>query len=156
MKFSRAAISAALVKAINQGTSPSELAFTCSLGVVIGLLPVWGVTTLVCFVLSLVLRLNLVVIQLVNYLVVPFQLLLLVPFIRAGAWMTGQRTFAYTLDELMILFKEKPVILLQEAGLAVALGVACWLIVAVPVFFLLYFPLRLAFGRLRQRELKSE
>jgi uncharacterized protein (DUF2062 family) len=156
MKFSRAALTAALVKALNQGTSPGELAFTCSLGVVIGLLPVWGVTTLVCFVLSLVLRLNLVVIQLVNYLVVPLQLVLLVPFIRAGAWMTGQRAFAYTLEELMILFKEKPVVLLQEAGLAVALGVVCWLVAAVPVFFLLYFPLRLGFGRLRQRELKSE
>ncbi len=158
MNFNRAAVTATLIKALRQGTSPRELAFTCSLGILIGIFPIWGVTTILCLVLSLVFRLNLVVIQLVNYLVVPLQLTFMVPFIRGGSWLLGQRAFAYNLDELLVLFREAPIVLLQEAGLALLLGVVCWAMIAVPLFLVIYYPMLLAFGKLRNRrqELKSQ
>jgi uncharacterized protein (DUF2062 family) len=71
---------------LKQGVTPEKLALTIALGVSIGVMPVIGTTTMLCTLAAIVLRLNLPAILLVNGLVYPLQLALLVPFLRAGAW----------------------------------------------------------------------
>src|SRR5580693_10789122 len=72
---------------LRQGISPRRLALTLALGFAIGCIPVVGIPTLVCAALALALRLNLPAIQAANYLVMPLQLLLIVPFVRLGGWL---------------------------------------------------------------------
>jgi len=74
------------VDLLRQGMTPEKLALTIALGAVLGVTPVLGSTTLLCGLAAVVFRLNLPAIQLVNGLVYPLQLLLLIPFYRAGAW----------------------------------------------------------------------
>src|ERR1039458_5629951 len=62
-----------------QGITPRRLAFTLSLGFAIGCIPVVGIPTFACVALALALRLNLPAIQAANYLVMPLQLILIVP-----------------------------------------------------------------------------
>ncbi len=78
-----------LVALLTQGVTPEKLALSVAFGVALGLFPVLGTTTVLCTVAAVVFRLNLPAIQVANYLVYPLQLLLLLPFFRAGAWLFG-------------------------------------------------------------------
>ncbi len=69
---------------LRQGISPQRLALTLSLGFAIGCIPVVGIPTLICAALALALRLNLPAIQAANYLVMPLQVALILPFVRLG------------------------------------------------------------------------
>jgi uncharacterized protein (DUF2062 family) len=72
---------------LKQGVSPEKIALTIALGVSLGVTPVIGSTTMLCTLAAVALRLNLPAILIVNGLVYPLQLMLVVPFLRAGAWL---------------------------------------------------------------------
>ena len=55
-----------------------------------GLIPTFGVTTILSIVTALRLRLNVAAMQLAAHLMSIFQLALLIPFLRAGAGLMGQ------------------------------------------------------------------
>jgi uncharacterized protein (DUF2062 family) len=69
---------------LGQGMSPRRLALTLALGFAVGCIPVVGVPTVLCAALALGLRLNLPAIQAANYAAMPFQLALIMPFVRLG------------------------------------------------------------------------
>ena len=72
---------------LRQGISPQRLALTLALGFAIGCIPVIGIPTAVCLVVALSLRLNMPAIQAANYAAMPFQIALIIPFVRLGGWM---------------------------------------------------------------------
>ena len=77
-----------LIKTLfREGMSVKKISLSIALGVVLGIFPVLGATTLLCTIAALALRLNLPSIQVVNYLVYPLQLVLLGPFYVAGSWL---------------------------------------------------------------------
>jgi hypothetical protein len=71
---------------LRQGLTPERLSFTIALGITLGVTPILGSTVLLCTLAAVTFRLNLAAIQLVNWLVYPFQLILLIPFYRLGGW----------------------------------------------------------------------
>jgi uncharacterized protein (DUF2062 family) len=75
------------VELLQQGMSPEKIALTIALGISLGVIPVIGSTTTLCTLAALTLRLNLPAIMLINGVVYPLQLTLLIPFLRAGAWL---------------------------------------------------------------------
>lgn len=75
---------------LKAGLSPEKLALTIALGVVFGLVPVFGITTLLSVAVALRLRLNVAAMQLAAHLMSAFQLALLIPFLRGGARLMGQ------------------------------------------------------------------
>jgi uncharacterized protein (DUF2062 family) len=85
---------------LTQGVSPSRLALALSLGAVVGMMPMLGVTTVLCAVLAIGLRLNQPAIQLANYVAYPLQLLLFIPSFQAGAWLFGRPPVAFGLAQL--------------------------------------------------------
>ena len=139
MRFNHSHIANVLTKALKQGTSPRELALTCALGVIIGLFPIIGTTTTICFITALLLRLNVAIIQLVNYVTFPLQVLFLVPFINAGTYIFNVKPLPYDADQLIPLFKNNFWGLVAEIGLALISGVGVWALVSVPLFFMLFF-----------------
>lgn len=150
MKFNLKNISANILLALRQGTSPRMLALTCALGVVIGIFPVFGTTTLLCLAISIAFRLNVPIMQVINYIVAPIQLLLIIPFIKAGTYVFHVNPFPYTVDELMGLFKTDLLLLLKEAGIGLLLGIAAWLIIAGPLFLVIFFPLFWVFSQWKE------
>jgi len=66
------------------GVTPEKIALSIALGLVLGVFPVFGITTLLCLVAAFGLRLNVVVMELFNYLAYPLHIALLVPFLRLG------------------------------------------------------------------------
>jgi len=115
---------------LRQGITPRRLALTLALGFAIGCFPVFGVPTALCALLAVSLRLNLPVIQAANYLVMPLQLVLLVPFIKLGGWVFSSSQGAQlNLSALMHLSHEE---LVRQMGLYTGHALMGWLLIALP------------------------
>ena len=74
---------------IRQGLIPQKIALAVALGCTFGLIPVPFVNTALLVLLAALFGLNQMIIQLVNYLVFPLQIVLFIPYIRLGGWITG-------------------------------------------------------------------
>lgn len=138
-----------VVGLLKQGITPEKIAFGLALGVVLGIFPVLGSTTLLCALAAFAFRLNLPAIQLVNYLVYPIQFALLLPFYRAGEWLFNAPPFPLSLEEILALIEKdifEAVILLWDSTLY---AVVAWTIIAPAMVILLYYLFKPALHRLR-------
>lgn len=133
---------------LKQGVSPEKLALTVAFGAIWGTFPVLGTNTIICIGTATVFRLNHAAIQLVNYGMYPIQLVLIVPFIKLGIWITGQDSLKYTFDEIWEIMKANQWRAFQTLGEIIWSGVLGWLIFAVPVFVILKLSLTPFFRRL--------
>jgi uncharacterized protein (DUF2062 family) len=127
---------------LRQGISPRRLALTLALGFAIGCIPVVGLPTVLCAALALTLRLNLPAIQAANYAAMPFQLLLIAPFLRLGAWIfaAGNQPGPSAAD----LLRLSPLPLAMQCAALAVHAVVAWLFLAVPavaVMTLAFIPL---------------
>ncbi len=130
---------------LSQGISPRRLALTLALGFAIGCIPVIGVPTMLCAALALSLRLNLPAIQAANYAAFPFQLALIVPFVRMGGWLISFPPLR--LAVLGRLFHAPTVHLAARMSGLAGQALLAWLLVAVPAVALMTF----AFTRMLRR-----
>jgi hypothetical protein len=73
-----------IVDLLRQGITPEKIALSLAFGIGLGVFPVLGSTTILCALAAILFRLNLPAVQLANYVVYPFQLALLIPFVRFG------------------------------------------------------------------------
>ena len=71
------------------GLSPQTIALIVAVGFVLGVFPMYGVPTLLCAAAALILRRNVLAVQLINQLSSPLQLALLIPLDRFGARLIG-------------------------------------------------------------------
>jgi uncharacterized protein (DUF2062 family) len=70
---------------LRMGAMPRSLAWSIAVGLLIGINPVIGSTTLICLAVTIRFRLNVVAAQIANHAMFPLELVLLVPFIRLGS-----------------------------------------------------------------------
>jgi len=129
-----------------QGISPRRLALTLALGFAIGCFPVVGIPTALCALLALALRLNLPAIQAANYLVMPLQLVLIVPFVRFGGWLLASRPNRVT--NAGALLHASPINVLFGLGGLAGHAMLAWLVLAVPAVALMTFTLTVLLRRL--------
>jgi uncharacterized protein (DUF2062 family) len=120
---------------LRQGISPGRLALTLALGFAIGCIPVMGVTTALCVVAALTLRLNLPIIQAANWSAMPLQLILLVPFVRLGRHILPLAS-GRALDATVLLHSSPLAFLTQVGGLA-GQALLAWVLIATPSVALL-------------------
>jgi len=126
---------------LKDGITPRQLAFTLALGFAIGCFPLLGLTTVLCAVLALVLRLNMPAIQAANWIAMPLQLILLYPFLRLGEWMLPGHAVAMDRAELLSRITTAPWNIpsssLAEMGSMFGLAMLAWLVVVGPALLLL-------------------
>ncbi len=133
---------------LKQGMTPERLALSVSLGFVFGLIPVVGVTTLICLLIALAFRLNVAAIQLINYLVYPLQLLLIIPLINLGSNILNVNPIPYSISELVDLVKNDFFLALKQLWLAHLMGLFAWLIIVVPIGVIIFISLRVVFRKM--------
>jgi uncharacterized protein (DUF2062 family) len=140
-----------LLTLLRQGTTPDRLALSLAFGLGLGIFPVLGVSTVLCTVVALALRLNLPAIQLVNYAVAPLQLLLIIPFVRLGEHLSGAVPEPLSIHAGLALLAQgvaHAVEVLWGAILHAALG---WAVLGPPGIALLYLLFRPLLGRVAAR-----
>ena len=130
---------------MRQGISPRRLALTLALGFAIGCIPIIGVPTALCLLVALGLRLNMPAIQAANYAAMPAQILLIIPFVRLGAWMFASGSKS-SLNAAM-LAHGSPTRLLLASGSLAGEAIAAWLVIAVPMVVLLTIALTAVFRK---------
>lgn len=138
-----------ILEFLKQGMSPGSLALAIVFGFAIGIFPMLGVTTIICAAVAFIFRLNMVVIQLVNYFVYPLQLILFIPFIKIGGIIFNTSPFPYTTNEILYMVQTDLWITIKELWLANMLGVLTWVVIILPVSLLLFFVLRKTFQKLK-------
>ena len=129
-KFWRERIVAPIVAQLIQGVTPQKMALTIALGFSLGVIPILGVTTALCAIAAVRLKLNQPVIQLVNWLVYPLQLAWLLIFVRLGERIMHAPQISLTLPGLIQKCHESPGKFLQEFGVAQLHGLVAWLFIA--------------------------
>lgn len=70
---------------LRMGATPRTLAWSIAAGLLIGINPLLGTTTLLCLAVTSFFRMNLVAAQIANHSMFPVELGLVIPFIRLGA-----------------------------------------------------------------------
>lgn len=123
---------------LQQGITPKKMALTIALGLILGLFPILGSTTLLCSIVAILFRLNLAAINVVNFFVYPLQLILFLPFIKFGEFIFGINPMPYSLDQIIELFKNETLIAFETLWFANLIGIAAWAVVAIPIFSITY------------------
>ena len=140
-----------IVELLKQGITPHKIALAVSLGALLGMAPVLGTTIVSCTVAALLFRLNLVLIQIVNNLVYPLQLLLLIPFVQAGQWLFRQPPLPLSVGQIVDMFKQHFWSSLVSLAGYIWHGTVAWLLfsaLAGPlIYVIVYFPARRALRR---------
>jgi uncharacterized protein (DUF2062 family) len=126
------------VQLLRQGVSPEKLALTIALGIMLGVTPVLGSTTLLCTLAALLLRLNLPAIQLVNGVVYPLQFILLIPFYRLGAWIFGADASSISLGGVSKLIRSGAWQAIRALWVVTMHALVAWLVLGAAASAILY------------------
>lgn len=145
-----------VVDLLRQGVTPERLALSLALGVALGVFPVLGTTTALCALAALILRLNLPVIQLVNYVVYPAQIALLIPFCRLGEWMFRAPQLPLSVAQIAALFHASYSHALRALWVSMCHAVVAWCLIAPLAVALMYGILLLVLKRAIARHAKAE
>ena len=128
-----------IVALLTQGITPEKIALSLAFGIVLGIFPVLGSTTILCAVAALIFRLNLPAIQLVNYLIYPLQLFFLLPFIRLGEMLFRAAPLQLSLAQMLAMARADMPHAVATLWLAGVHAMSAWLLIGPPATLLLYF-----------------
>jgi uncharacterized protein (DUF2062 family) len=127
-----------LLALLRAGLAPRKLALCIAIAIVVGNIPILGVSTILCTFIALIFRLNLPTIQLVQAAMAPTQLLLIIPFVRLGEWIAGAPPQIVSVKGAFALLSQgiwQAVIVLRDAIYHAALA---WLLIAPFCVYLLH------------------
>lgn len=139
MEFIKRKIITPILTLLKQGVTPEKISLSIALGGTIGVFPVIGSTSILCGIMGVSLRLNMVAIQVVNYAVYPLQLLLLVPFVRLGEYVLGSDPFPISPTAILEMLKLGILETIRYFWDATMHGILGWSIIFVPSAIVAYF-----------------
>ena len=99
-EFCRCKILRPLLRLLRGGVTPRRLAWSLALGIVLGINPSVGITTLLVVLLAWVFGLNQVASQIGVHTAAPFHLLLFIPFIELGVHLFHTRALPMTRKQI--------------------------------------------------------
>jgi uncharacterized protein (DUF2062 family) len=133
---------------MSQGLTPEKIALCLAFGIVLGVFPILGSTTILCAGAALIFRLNLPAIQLVNYLIYPFQLVLLIPFIRIGETLFHAAPLRLSMAQMLAMAHADLRHAIATLWLAEIHATSAWLLISPVAILLFYFLLSRALRKI--------
>lgn len=136
---------------LRTGTTPRSLAWSIAAGVMIGINPVIGSTTLLCLAVTFRFRLNIIATQIANHAMFPLELALVVPFIRLGSLVF--RTSAIPLAPRLLVQETRstPLTLLRKLWMWEWHAFVLWAAIALVAAPLIALALTPLLQRVRER-----
>lgn len=129
------------------GITPENLAFSVTLGIISGIFPVIGMTTVLSIVLTMLFRQNLLVVQSVQWILALVQVLLIIPFMQFGAYILNIHAFHISMAQINHAFQPGMLSGLKTVGIFHLYGILTWLILVIPAGAASYFGLLFVFQR---------
>jgi uncharacterized protein (DUF2062 family) len=127
------------------GLTAGKLAFSVTIGIVSGLFPVIGTTTLISLLLTMIFRQNLLVVQSVQWMVGIIQVFLIIPFMRFGAYLLSQNKVHISIEQVKLAFQPGILSGLKTIGIFHLYAILTWLIVVIPLGVLSFYVFRYVF-----------
>lgn len=124
---------------LKQGVTPEKLALTIAVGVIIGMSPMFGTTTVLCVLVALCFRLNIAAIQLAHYIAAPLQIILLVPFIQVGGFVFDADPMPFTFTQVKDMFMTDILVGFKTIRYSLLMGLIGWLLISIPLSAAVYF-----------------
>ena len=147
--FWRRRLRAPLVAQLTQGVTPDKLAATLAVGTACALLPFLGLTALLTLGVGLALRMNQPILQTLNQLLGPLQLVMILGYVRAGEWLWRAHENRFSIADMLRTFRDNSFgEFLQRFGWAGLHAATAWLLSAPIIIATLYFTLRPILRRL--------
>ncbi|MDP1677639.1 MAG: DUF2062 domain-containing protein [Bacteroidota bacterium] len=147
-KFLDRALLSPLLDFLKQGVSPKKLALSVALGLMLGTFPVLGSTTLLCTAAAIAFRLNIPAIQMINFFSYPLQLLLFIPFIRAGEFLFNQPPISLNLVKIFTMIQTDILGAISLLWLTNVRAIVAWVLIAPLISIALYYVLVPVFRQL--------
>jgi uncharacterized protein (DUF2062 family) len=129
---------------LRMGASPEKLAWSIATGLLIGINPILGSTTVVCLAVAFVFRLNVAASQIGNHIVYPLELFLIIPFINLASRVFHTEPMPLSATELLHAAREHPLELTRRLWLWEWHAFVLWAIlaaVAIPILALTLTPI---------------
>lgn len=101
--FLRRRVLAPVVELVRKGATPERIAWGLAVGMMIGINPLLGSTTVLALLAAWIFRLNIPASQVGTHTVYPLQLLLFLPFLHVGTVIFGTAPIPFSREELMTL-----------------------------------------------------
>ena len=138
-----------IVYFLKKGISPHKLALSVSLGITIGIIPLYGLTSIILTLIALVFRLNFTASQVAHYAVHPLQLLLIFPFIKLGDMVFNNSLLPHSMSQFLIMMKTDVWGTLHNFWLAYLTATVIWFVVSIPLSIIIYKVLYSSINRIR-------
>jgi uncharacterized protein (DUF2062 family) len=133
-----------IVNQLKRGITPEKLSWTIALGVTLGIFPIMGSTSVVCFIAGYFFKLNQAILHLFKSLTYPLHLALILVFIRLGQQLNGVALIKFSIPQMMGQFKDDPAEFGRDFGMAALYGIEAWAISAlilIPLLRIISLPL---------------
>jgi uncharacterized protein (DUF2062 family) len=141
-----------IVAQLTQGVTPDHLALTLAVGSACSLFPFFGFTALLNLGIGVMLRMNQPLLQTLNQLVGPLQIILILVHVRIGEVIWRAQGDHFTFGEMMRVFRAMSFAdFLQRFGWAGVHALTSWILISPLLVAGLYFSLRPALRRLAER-----
>lgn len=147
-----------VIELLRMGASPERLAWSIAAGLLIGINPLFGSSTILCLAVAALFRLNVAASQLGNYLVYPLQLALVIPFLQLGSRVFHTAPLPLSHRALMAMGREHPMTLLRQIWRWEWHALIVWSGIAVVLTPLIALALRPLLARMlaRMERLKAQ
>jgi uncharacterized protein (DUF2062 family) len=129
---------------LRMGASPEKLAWSIAAGLIIGINPILGSTTVLCLAIAIVFRLNVAASQLGNHIVYPLEIILVIPFIHTASRIFHTAPMPLSANDLLHQARQHPLDLIRQLWLWEWHAFLLWIIlaaIALPIFALILTPL---------------
>jgi len=136
---------------LRMGATPRSLAWSIAAGMLIGINPVVGSTTLLCLAVTIRFRLNVVATQIANHAMFPLELALIVPFIRLGSRVFHTAAMPLSASALLLAARSAPLTLTYNLWMWVWHAFVLWTAMAVVAAPLLALALTALLERIQAR-----
>lgn len=122
---------------ITQGATPEKISQSLSAGILIGCFPLLGFATGLAAVFGIVLKLNHLILQTVNYMMYPVQIVLIPVYIKVVSLIVDVGDVPIRPDLILQAFQADWVQFLKTYSLIGLYAVILWLIVSSVLFMIL-------------------
>lgn len=127
-----------ITEVFKQGITPEKLALSLSLGITVGIIPLYGLTSLIVTLIALVFRLNFALTHAIHYIVHPLQIALIIPFMKLGEVFYEGTLIPNSIKKFMLMVNNDIWGTLHNFWVAYVSAFLIWLIISIPLVLILY------------------
>ncbi|GEM_PF-5844698 len=128
-----------------------KMSLILALGICVGIMPVFGISTWLLLLLAIIFKLNIAAIQLVNYATVILKYILFVPFLKMGQFLFSTSDSNIRILDIVKHYREDFIGTFHTFWQMNLAGLMVWLVISIPLGIWIYYKSQPLLERQRQK-----